>query len=107
MADDDARRVEARLGSAGRGLSATPENIEALREQQLQRDKLNRPPPAQPFAAVLKGAGRAAPPPAPAKADAKAKATGGRAPTPRPGLRRPSVRDDYGVDAPTPVVIKA
>jgi hypothetical protein len=53
MAEQDDRRVEARLGSAGRGLSANPENIELLRQRQAQQEKLTRPPPSQPFSAVL------------------------------------------------------
>jgi hypothetical protein len=53
MAEEDDRRVEARLGSAGRGLSANPEQIEALRLRQAQQEKLTRPPPTQAFSAVL------------------------------------------------------
>ncbi|HET6343503.1 MAG TPA: hypothetical protein VFH51_01170, partial [Myxococcota bacterium] len=70
MAEQDDRRVEARLGSAGRGLSANHENIEALRQRQAQQEKLTRPPPSQPFSAVL-GAQAAAPATAADKADEK------------------------------------
>ena len=50
---DESPRVEPRTALVGRGLGASPERIEELREEAERIDKLHRPAPARPFDEVL------------------------------------------------------
>lgn len=114
MAESDDGRVEARIGMTGRGLSATPERIEALQRDAEKTARLRRPKPSQSFEAVLAGrAGSktAAPPSAaPVSAAALSVKEAGRAALPKkgpaPGMRRPSEGDTYGLSVGPKVVLK-
>ena len=106
MAENDDRRVEARLDLNGRGLSATPERIAELQHQARELDKLHSTPPARTFEMVMaeKG-GRAAPPTLSAK-EKKRSALPKKGP--KPSLRHPAQRQAYGreEDSDEPVILK-
>jgi len=104
MADDDDRRVEPRGVLVGRGLGVTPEKIAQMQQRAAEIEKLSRPKPAKAFAAVL-----AEQPEEEIELSEKEKrrrALPKRGP--RPGLRHPVQRDQFGrgVDGDDEIIIK-
>ena len=98
MAEEDDRRVEARLDTSRGGLTATPEYIDALRKRREEFDRLPAKAPLKAFASVLKEAGSG-------KRETKEEALPTRK-APLVGLRRPAEKDDYGVKGPSAIVLK-
>lgn len=91
MSDD---RVETRVQLVGRGIGATPENIDQLRKRSRTLEKLSRKKPTKKFGEFL--AVDEAP-----EAEAESEDVQTAPPGPRPGMVHPSQRQAYGRDGRT------
>ena len=91
MAEGDDQRVESRMAAIGRGFSATPERIEALRQRAERLGRVRSGPPARAFGAVL-GDKR------PTQDDTEESPPEESRPAgPKPSLRHPGQRDQFGL----------
>ncbi len=100
MAEGDDQRVESRMQAIGRGFSATPEKIEALRQKAERLERANRGPPARAFGAVL---GDKRGPASEAEDDESQEPE--RQVGPRPALSHPRQREQFGLDKKKTTVI--
>ena len=94
LAEGDDQRVESRMAAVGRGFSATPERIEALRQQAERLDRVRSGPPARAFGSVL-GAKR--PNQGSAAEDQDARAEEAQPAGPKPSLSHPRQRDQFAL----------
>ncbi len=102
MAEGDDQRVESRMAAIGRGCSATPERIEALRQKAEKLSRVRQGPPARAFGAVL---GDKRGPVAETEVDDEEEAP--RPAGPKPSLSHPGQRERFGLGAKkTSVILK-
>ena len=94
LAEGDDQRVESRLAAIGRGFSATPERIEALRQQAERLHRVRTGPPARAFGSVL-GSKRSVTDSA--DVDEESQPEVGQPTGPKPSLSHPRQQDQFAL----------